>query len=52
MEVVDVEEFVEGVVEVLVDDILEAVVRDMVEEISFDVCFEEDVPAVWEYHRR
>ena len=47
----DVAEFVEGVAGELVDNVLEDIISNMVEEITFDVCFEEDAPDIWVYHR-
>jgi hypothetical protein len=45
----DVAEFVEGVA---VDSVLEDIVGEMAGEVVCEVCFEEDAPDVWEYHRR
>ena len=45
-------EFVEDVVGELVDSVLEDVVVEMVGEVVCEVCFGEDAPNTWEYHRR
>ena len=50
--VVDVAEFVESVAVELVDSVLEDVVAEMAGEVVCEVCFGEDAPNTWEYHRR
>ena len=48
----DVAEFVEGVASELVHSVLEDIVTEIAGEIVCEMCFKEDVPNVWEYHRR
>jgi alcohol dehydrogenase YqhD (iron-dependent ADH family) len=48
----DVEEFVEDVVVELVDSVLGDMVMDMTKKVACEVCFEDDVPDVWELRRR
>ena len=48
----DVAKFAEGVSSELVDSVRDDIVIEMAREIVCEVCFEEDVPDVWEYHRR
>jgi alcohol dehydrogenase YqhD (iron-dependent ADH family) len=48
----DVEEFVEDVAVELVDSVLGDVVVDMTKKVACEVCFEDDVPDVWELRRR
>lgn len=48
----DVAEFVEGVAGELVDSVLEDILLEMAREVACEVCFKEDAPDVWEYHRQ
>lgn len=48
----DIDEFVEGVVGELVESVLEDIVTKMAREVACEVCFQEDAPDVWEFHRR
>lgn len=48
----NVAEFMEDVAGELMDSVLEDILLEVAREVTCEVCFEEDIPDVWEYRRR